>query len=74
MRFKRFIYKEKILKNTAGKFILKNFVKMVLLIFAVSIAAFALMTVSPVDPLQANEMCIRDSMTIIPAGARSDMV
>ena len=34
--------------------ILKNFVKMVLLIFAVSIAAFALMTVSPVDPLQAN--------------------
>ena len=48
------MYKEKILKNTAGKFILKNFVKMVLLIFAVSIAAFALMTVSPVDPLQAN--------------------
>ena len=42
------------MKNTAGKFILKNFVKMVLLIFAVSIAAFALMTVSPVDPLQAN--------------------
>ena len=34
------------MKNTAGKFILKNFVKMVLLIFAVSIAAFALMTVS----------------------------
>ena len=48
------MYKEKILKNTAGKFILKNFVKIVLLIFAVSIAAFALMTVSPVDPLQAN--------------------
>ena len=42
------------MKNTAGKFILKNFVKIVLLIFAVSIAAFALMTVSPVDPLQAN--------------------
>ena len=37
------------MKNTAGKFILKNFVKIVLLIFAVSIAAFALMTVSPVD-------------------------
>lgn len=32
----------------------KNLVRMVLLVIAVSIAAFALMTASPVDPLQAN--------------------
>lgn len=37
-----------------GKFLTKNIIKMLLLLLAVSIAAFALMTASPVDPLQAN--------------------
>ncbi len=32
----------------------KNMIRMVLLLIAVSIVAFALMTMSPVDPLQAN--------------------
>lgn len=32
----------------------KNMIRMMLLLIAVSIVAFALMTVSPVDPLQAN--------------------
>lgn len=40
--------------RTTGKFILKNFTKMLLLLLAVSIAAFALMTVSPMDPLKTN--------------------
>ncbi|MDY3250114.1 MAG: ABC transporter permease [Candidatus Choladocola sp.] len=37
-----------------GIFIIKNVVRMTLLVIAVSIVAFALMTLSPVDPLQAN--------------------
>ena len=37
-----------------GIFIGKNLVRMVLLVIAVSIVSFALMTLSPVDPLQAN--------------------
>lgn len=32
----------------------KNFIRMVLLLFAVSIVTFALVSVSPIDPLQAN--------------------
>lgn len=32
----------------------KNLIKMILLVIAVSIVAFALMTMSPIDPLQAN--------------------
>lgn len=36
------------------KYIGKNLVRVALLVVAVSIAAFALMTLSPVDPLQAN--------------------
>lgn len=35
-------------------FIGKNIIRMILLLAAVSIAAFALMTISPIDPLQAN--------------------
>ena len=35
-------------------FIVKNVVRMILLLIAVSIVAFTLMTLSPVDPLQAN--------------------
>jgi len=42
------------LNRTTEKFILKNFIKMVFLLFAVSIVAFALMTASPIDPLKAN--------------------
>lgn len=40
--------------KTTGKFILKNLIKIALLLLAVSIAAFALMTVSPMDPLKTN--------------------
>ncbi len=36
------------------KYILKNGIRMVLLIIAISIAAFFLMTISPIDPLQTN--------------------
>lgn len=36
------------------RFVGKNLIKMILLIVAVSIVAFALMTLSPIDPLQAN--------------------
>ena len=32
----------------------KNFIRMLLLLFAVSIATFALISISPIDPLQAN--------------------
>lgn len=32
----------------------KNFIRMILLLFAVSIATFALISISPIDPLQAN--------------------
>ena len=42
------------MNNLKAKFILKNFIKVLLLLFAVSVAAFALMTVSPIDPLKAN--------------------
>ena len=35
-------------------FAVKNFIRMILLLFAVSIVTFALVTVSPIDPLQAN--------------------
>ena len=42
------------MNSTTGKFIFRNFIKMLLLLFAVSIAAFALMTASPIDPLKAN--------------------
>ena len=42
------------MNRTTEKFILKNFIKMVFLLFAVSIVAFALMTASPIDPLKAN--------------------
>lgn len=37
-----------------GILIGKNLIRMLLLVIAVSIAAFALMTISPIDPLQAN--------------------
>lgn len=36
------------------KWIGKNFIRMVLLLFAVSIVTFALVSISPIDPLQAN--------------------
>ena len=35
-------------------FIGKNLIRMILLLVAVSIAAFILVSVSPIDPLQAN--------------------
>lgn len=35
-------------------FIIRNFVRMILLLFAVSIVTFALVSASPIDPLQAN--------------------
>ena len=35
-------------------FVVKNFIRMILLLIAVSIVTFALVTVSPIDPLQAN--------------------
>ncbi len=35
-------------------FVLKNFIRMVLLLVAVSVVAFFLVSVSPIDPLQAN--------------------
>lgn len=41
------------IKRTCA-FIAKNVVRMILLLIAVSIVAFTLMTMSPVDPLQAN--------------------
>jgi peptide/nickel transport system permease protein len=41
--------------NSYGiKFIGKNFIRMVLLLFAVSVVTFTLVSVSPIDPLQAN--------------------
>lgn len=36
------------------KYILKSGIRMILLILAISIAAFFLMTISPIDPLQTN--------------------
>lgn len=41
------------LKNW-GFYIVKNFVRMMLLLIAVSIVTFALVSISPIDPLQAN--------------------
>ncbi len=41
------------MKNMA-LFIVKNFARMLLLLLSVSIVAFALVSVSPIDPLQAN--------------------
>ena len=35
-------------------FLLKNFMKMLLLLLAVSAVTFALVSLSPIDPLQAN--------------------
>ena len=35
-------------------FISKNLIRMILLLFAVSVASFVLVSVSPIDPLQAN--------------------
>ena len=37
-----------------GFYIVKNFVRMMLLLIAVSIVTFALVSISPIDPLQAN--------------------
>lgn len=37
-----------------GLYIVKNFVRMILLLIAVSIVTFALVSISPIDPLQAN--------------------
>lgn len=45
------------MRTTVKQYLLligKNIIRMTLLVAAVSIAAFALMTMSPVDPLQAN--------------------
>ena len=42
------------LNNSKAKFILKNFIKVLLLLFAVSVAAFALMTASPIDPPESE--------------------
>lgn len=42
-----------VIKNF-GTFLTKNIIRMILLVIAVSIVAFALMTMSPVDPLSAN--------------------
>ncbi|HIR76721.1 MAG TPA: ABC transporter permease [Candidatus Choladousia intestinipullorum] len=45
------------MRTTVKQYLLligKNMIRMVLLLIAVSIVAFALMTMSPVDPLQAN--------------------
>lgn len=37
-----------------GTFIAKNFIRMILFLFAVSVAAFFLVSISPVDPLKTN--------------------
>lgn len=42
------------MKSQTVKWIGKNFIRMILLLFAVSIVTFALVSISPVDPLQAN--------------------
>lgn len=42
------------MNKRTGIFIGKNIIRMILLVIAVSIVAFTLMTMSPVDPLQAN--------------------
>lgn len=40
-------------KNTVS-FLIKNFIRMLFLLFGVSLAAFFLISTSPIDPLQAN--------------------
>lgn len=42
------------MKNQKALFIGKNFIRMILLMIAVSIATFTLVSISPIDPLQAN--------------------
>lgn len=42
------------MKNQKALFLGKNFIRMVLLLIAVSIATFTLVSISPIDPLQAN--------------------
>lgn len=42
------------MKSQTVKWIGKNFIRMILLLFAVSIVTFALVSISPIDPLQAN--------------------
>lgn len=42
------------MKNSAVLFLGKNFIRMAVLLFGVSVAAFFLVSVSPVDPLQTN--------------------
>lgn len=42
------------MKNQKAVFIGKNFIRMILLMIAVSIATFTLVSISPIDPLQAN--------------------
>lgn len=42
------------MKPQTVKWIGKNFIRMVLLLIAVSIVTFALVSISPIDPLQAN--------------------
>ena len=47
-------YRRKRLLREHLLFIGKNLIRMILLLIAVSIAAFVLVSVSPIDPLQAN--------------------
>lgn len=42
------------MKNHKALFIGKKFIRMILLLIAVSIATFTLVSISPIDPLQAN--------------------
>lgn len=42
------------MKRGTGWFLLQNFIRMLLLLFLVSAAAFFLVSVSPIDPLKAN--------------------
>lgn len=42
------------MKNSAVLFLGKNFIRMAVLLFSVSVGAFFLVSVSPVDPLQTN--------------------
>ena len=42
------------MKSYGIRFIGKNFIRMILLLFAVSVVTFTLVSVSPIDPLQAN--------------------
>ncbi len=42
------------LKKDTALFIIKKFIRMILLMTAVSVVAFALISISPIDPLQTN--------------------